>query len=90
MESEGLLRTKKREGSVTEPNLGPLTHAQQSLSTDEGKCSVYCRRQTGSPRQLTFKKPDLPSGFQQSIFKGQVREGRLRVCDQLMHNSLIG
>ena len=28
MGSQGLLKTKKREGSVTDPNLGPLTHAQ--------------------------------------------------------------
>lgn len=28
MGSQGLLKTKKREGSVTDPNVGPLTHAQ--------------------------------------------------------------
>lgn len=26
--SEGLLKTKKKEGSVTDPDLGPLTQAQ--------------------------------------------------------------
>ena len=30
------------------------------------------------------QKPKLLKGFQQSIFKGQVREGHPRVCDQLM------
>ena len=31
----------------------------------------------------------LPAGFQQSNFKGQVREGGHRVCDQLVPNSLV-
>ena len=35
-----------------------------------------------------LKKPELPDGFQQSIFKGQVREGRPKVRDQLPHHSL--
>ena len=35
--------------------------------------------------------PELPRGFQQSIFKGQVRGwGGHRVCDQLVHSFLIG
>ena len=37
-----------------------------------------------------LKKPRLPDGFQQSIFKGQGREGRPGVRNQLMHSSLIG
>ena len=36
-----------------------------------------------------LKRPELTYGFQGSIFKGQVREGSCRVCDQLLHNSLI-
>ena len=36
------------------------------------------------------KAPELPHGFQKSIYKDQVREGCPRVCDQLMCNSLIG
>ena len=36
------------------------------------------------------KRPELPEGFQQGIFKGQVRDGCPRVCDQLLHNFLIG
>ena len=40
--------------------------------------------------QLVLKKPELPDGFQESIFKGQVREGGRRVCDLLVHDSLIG
>ena len=46
----------------------------------------HARRTGGS----CLKNPDLPKGFQQSIFKGQVRDGRPRVCDQLVHNSLTG
>ena len=39
---------------------------------------------------LCFKNPKLPEVFQQAIFKGKVRERCPRVCDQLVHNSLIG
>ena len=41
-------------------------------------------------RWLVLKTPELPKGFQQSIFKGQVREERPRVGDQLVHSSVIG
>ena len=34
--------------------------------------------------------PELPEGFQQIMFKGQVRDEGRRVCDHLMHMSLIG
>ena len=33
--------------------------------------------------------PELPDGFQGSLFKGRVREGHPSVCDQLVHNSLV-
>ena len=33
-------------------------------------------------------KPEISDGFQESIFKGKVREGSSLVCDQLMHNYL--
>ena len=36
------------------------------------------------------KNPKLPEEFQHSMFKGQVREGRPRGCDQLVRNFLIG
>ena len=36
------------------------------------------------------KNPELPEGFQQSIFKNQVGERGHGVCDQLVRNSLIG
>ena len=32
---------------------------------------------------------ELLERLQESIFKGQVREGHCRACDQLMHNSLV-
>ena len=60
-----------------------------TLGCAEGKCSIYCRHQTRSPRQLVLKTPKLPDGFQQSIFKDQMREGHPRIDDQLMQNSLI-
>ena len=37
-----------------------------------------------------LKRPKIPDGLQGSILKGKVREGHVRVCDQLVHNSLIG
>ena len=46
--------------------------------------------QARSPGQLMLKTPELPDGVQESMFKGQVREGGHKVCDQLLQNSLIG
>lgn len=37
-----------------------------------------------------LKSPELPEGFQQSVFKSQVRERGCRVLDQFMQSSLIG
>ena len=48
------------------------------------------KARTRNPGQLILKKPKLLDGFQQSIFKGQMREGHPRVFDQFVHNSLIG
>ena len=39
---------------------------------------------------LVLKTLELPEGFQQSSFKGQVREGYPRICDRILHNSLSG
>ena len=39
------------------------------------------RRQTGSLGQLMLQKPNVPSRFQQSVSKGQAKEGSPRVCD---------
>lgn len=36
------------------------------------------------------KNPKISEGFQQNLFKDKVREKGHRVCDQLLHNSLIG
>ena len=35
-----------------------------------------------------FKTPKLPNGFHGRIFKGKLKEGSPRVCDELMQNSL--
>lgn len=43
-----------------------------------------------SPAQLGLKNPEIPDKFQQVVFKGQMREGHLGLCDQLVHNSLNG
>lgn len=65
----------------------PQGEAKQSWSLEERK--VYQRAELGewvAPAQKTRK---LPEGFQQSLFKGQVREGRPRACDQLVRRSLV-
>lgn len=36
-----------------------------------------------------LQKPQIPQGFQLSIFKSQIKGGH-RVCDQIVHSSLIG
>ena len=37
-----------------------------------------------------LKRPELPEGSQGKVFKGKVREGSHRICDQNVHSSLIG
>ena len=40
---------------------------------------------------LMLRKLRTPrKNFSKAVFKGQMREGWPRVCDQLMHSSLIG
>ena len=46
--------------------------------------------QARRPGQLVLRIPELLHGSQQSILEAQVREGHPRVCNQLVHNSLIG
>ena len=48
------------------------------------------RLQTRSPGIMNAQKLALSDGFQENIFKGQVRDEVTGVCDQLVHNSLIG
>ena len=55
------------------------------LSRERGLLQGHARMGTHAPH-----KPRLPEGFQQSIFKGNVREEGSRVCDQLTHSSLTG
>lgn len=40
----------------------------------EGKCSSFWQDQGRSPGQQILKMPEVLDGFQDSIFKGQVRE----------------
>ena len=39
---------------------------------------------------LRVKRPKLLHVFEGSIFKGKVREWGCRVCDELVHSSLMG
>ena len=61
-----------------------------TLGCGEGNCNVYCKAPRKETRWLVLKAPQLPGGFKESLFKGKVREWCPRVCDQLVHNSLIG
>ena len=75
------------------PNAGLC--AQHTVRPNKTKCQsleqrkVYCRAKQGE-RVACAQNPKLPEGFQQSIFRSQVRAGAHRVGDQFMHNSLIG
>ena len=51
---------------------------------------VYCRAMQGDEVAHALKSPELPEGFRQNIFKGQVRGRGHGVCDQLVHSCLIG
>ena len=53
---------------------------------EKGLSQGHARRQVARVPQT----PKLPEGFQQSVFKGQVREGGRRVRDQLLYGSLVG
>ena len=58
-----------------------------TLGSDEGKCSIYFKTPYKVSRTINAQEPELPNEFQQ-----KPRWGRKcpRVCDQLMHSSLIG
>ena len=82
---------KKKKNPVTECKFTCPTHSevQQTRTSNLGVEKVllqgHARRTGGSCPQKT----PLPKRFQKSIFKGQKREGGLRVCDHLVHNSLV-
>ena len=48
-------------------------------------CTHTYKKSWAASAQMTW----TPCGFQRSIFKGQVREGRPRLCDQLVHTSWL-
>ena len=70
-------------------NPTPHSEAKQTemseFGAEKGLLQGHARRQVAHAL-----KTGNSGGFQQSIFKSQVREGGCRVCDHLMHNSLIG
>ena len=52
------------------------THSKANLLTvgcGEEKYRVYCRAPNKENRQLMLKRPELPSGFQGRVFKGNIR-----------------
>ena len=80
--------------SVTKPNwvfLPSFNRAKlPTLGCGIRKCSVYCRRHTRNLDTSCSTKPKFFHEFQESIFKGKVREESQRVCVQLMYSFLSG
>ena len=58
-----------------------------TVGSDDGKCSIYYKIPYKVSRTINAQEPELPNEFQQKARKGRKCP---RVCDQLMHNSLIG
>ena len=56
------------------------------FGAEKGLLQGHARRRVAP----ALKSPELPKGFQQSTFQSQVEEGAHGICDQLVHNSLIG
>ena len=56
------------------------------FGAEKGLLQGHARRRVAP----ALKSPELPKGFQQSTFQSQVEEGARGICDQLVHNSLIG
>ena len=68
--------------SVTEPNLGPLTHTVNPIYWHQlwwAKCSINCRTPSRENGWLMLKRPKLPKGFQGRDFKGKLKE-RVAEC----------
>ena len=59
------------------PGSSPAHRKANLLTPDcgEGKCSFIVRCWCRENGELVLKTPEIPQGFQQSIFKGSVREG---------------
>ena len=52
------------------------TRSKASLLTPicgEGKYSINCKVSSKENKQLMFKRPELPDGFQGRVFKGNIR-----------------
>ena len=73
---------------VTQHKFVCLRHSE-ARQTEILEFGVYCRAMKERGGSCP-KKLQLPKGFQQNIFKGQVRDGHPRACDRLARNSLIG
>ena len=56
----------------------------------EGKYSIYHKVLSKQNGQLMFRRLEFPTGFQGRGFKGSMRKGGFRLCDQPVHTSRIG
>ena len=77
----------------TEPNLGPLTWCAAKpiywhWGRGEGKYSVYCRVKQGK-QAAHVQKTRTPQWISGKGFKRQCEGEGHRVCDQLVHSSLV-
>ena len=65
------------------------SEAKQSETLVFGEDKSLLQGHARRTSSLCSETPKLLEVFQQSIFKGQVREEHPRLCDQLMQNSLV-
>ena len=81
-----------KDGNIIKPRFVFLMHseAKQTETSEFGAEKGLLQGPCKEKRWLVLQRLELSHGFQGSVFKGKVREGSCRVCDQLMHNSLIG
>ena len=61
-----------------------------TLDCGEGKFSVCSKAPYKEPGTSSAPNMRAPQWVSAKHFKDSVREGHPRVCDQLVHNSLIG
>ena len=62
-----------------------MCQAKQSISLEQGLLKGHARKGGFYPK----KNSQLPEGFWQRTFESQMRKGGCKVCDQLMHSSLM-
>ena len=60
--------------------------AKHQSGAEQGLLKSHARKGGSCPKK---KNPQLPEGFSQRTFESQIRKGGYKVCDQLMHSSLM-